>query len=240
MIMRYINKERVAAIILMLALAFVIGFFWWTDGHTQTIDHTRLSANQAVRDMLAELQTTFLPDTALNRILNYAHNEASIALGAATNIDTFRIVTNNQQQWYSVSDSNSISGKIAGVGRRIETDQGGGEIGFVEIQSSQIGKLGEGVIPNSYAVQGGYIGLGTPPNGGDTLIVYYIPQPNELTADSSDVTLAVEDEPAMIFLSNALVMARDHQPNLAQFWLNLYMLHLQSKGVGVQAPAAGQ
>lgn len=205
----------------------------------QTIDHTRKSAKQAVRDLTVHLQTTYLPDTALNRILNYAHTEAVLALGDKTNTDTVRVITNQQQLYYSLT-SNSIRGRIAGIGRRIETNQGGGEQGLAEITPDQIGKMGEGVIPASYAVQGDYFGLGSVPTGGDTLIVYYVPKPNVLAADDSTFTLSVEDEPAMIFLSNAMVMARDHQNDLARLWLNLYMLHLQSKGVGVQAPAAGQ
>lgn len=225
------NWERLLSALLLFGLALAV---WAASSHGQTLGNDRINMNRYVRDLLAEKQTTYLPDSAVNEILHLAHQATMLKLGEFTNIDTARIVTNQNLQVYSLN-SNAISGMVAGVGRRIETDQGGGEIGFIEIDPSQIGKLGEGVIPNSYAIRGSNLLLGTVPTGGDTLMVYYVPRANTLSADTSDITLAIEDQPAMIFLAMALALFRDHQTDLGNVYLGLWANMIAAKRPTVQA-----
>lgn len=212
------NWERLLCALLLLALAVVL---WAGDGFGQTFGRDRIDINRYVRDMTANLQTTFVPDTAINRIINVAHQATMLALAGASNIDIDTIITTQGKMAYTI-DANAMLGSVSGVSRRIETSQGGGDIGFVEIDLSQIGKLGEGVIPNSYALRGNQVLLGTTPTGSDTLFVYYTPIANTMDADTADVSLATEDDAALVFLACALTCFRDKQLNLGQQYVALW------------------
>lgn len=204
----------------------------------QTMDNTRLSMNQYVRDLVMEPDTTYLRDSTLNRILNLSNVATMLALGGATNIDTQVVICSAGKMRYTLN-SNAIQGSVEGVARFVETAQGGGRTGFIEIDISQIGQLGEGVIPNSYAIQGDQLFLGTRPLSSDTLEIYYAPRANALDADTSAVTLSTEDQPALVFLSAAMFYARDHQIQLAQMYLGLWSRMVGVKGGAPAAPAGG-
>ena len=69
---------------LVCALVFLalLSFDAW--GQSLLVD--RQTVNYTVRDMLAETQTTFLPDTTLDRLINYAQHETMLALKGQSSV----------------------------------------------------------------------------------------------------------------------------------------------------------
>lgn len=225
----YLGPALVAVLVLSLAPSLL---------HAQGIDGTRLSINQFVRDLLDEKEkysTDRVPDSSLDRMIHYAQFQAMIDLGEKTNVDTAVILGVQGQMRYYLND-NSVSGRIVGAVRRTETSQGRGDVGMVPIDLSQAGKLGEGVIPNSYDVFGNYFIVGTPPLGSDTFFVYYTPKPQDLLADDSTLAVAEEDRVAVAYLAAAWTYASNLDLNMATFWMNMYYNHLKSKGIGAPSP----
>lgn len=209
----YLGSALVAVLVLFLAPSLL---------HAQTIGDTRIGLNRYVRDLVNEPNTSkYLPDSTLNRILHYAHRTTMLALGDFTNIDTAVVLAIQGQQRYYLN-ANAIVGRIAGAVRRTETNQGRGDVGMVQVDISQIGKLGEGVIPNSFAVTADYFLVGTPPLGNDTFFVYYEPVTNNWDTDSATVQVATEDAPAVAYLAASQVYLRDHQLQLAQVYWQMW------------------
>jgi hypothetical protein len=206
----------------------------------QTFSNDRIGMNRYVRGLVQEPQTTYLPDTTLNRIIFYAHRTTAMALGEYTDIDIDTIVSTQGKHEYALAASGgsegAMVGRVAGVSRRRETNQGGGDVGFVEVDFSQIGKLGEGTVPNSYTVKGEHLVLGTTPMGGDTLFVYYMPLPNDLDGDAEALTVTEEDFEAVAMLAAAKVKWRDHQVQVGgmyyQVWKDLVAMKRRDQGQG--------
>lgn len=192
--------------------------------------------NWHVRALVNEGQQAYLPDTALNRMLNVAHHTTMLMLGVETNVDTVRLICTPGRMMYAL-DTNAIQGQVAAILRRRESISGGGDVAFIEVAVDQVGKVGEGAIPNSYAILGNQLILATPPVSTDTLFVVYLPRANNLATDTSAITLAREDQPAMLFLAAALASMRDKQLQAAGIFLGLYNAHIAAKrGVRGSAP----
>ena len=190
--------------------------------HAQNIQDTRWGMNKYVRDLVNETDTVkYLPDSTLDRIIHYAHRTTMMALGEATAVDTMVILGIQGQQRYYLN-ANAIVNRVVAAFRRTETNQGRGDVGMIEVDPSQIGKLGEGVIPNSFAVKANYFLVGTAPLGTDTFFVYYEPLSNALSADSSAVTVASEDVAAVAYLAASQVYLRDHQLQLGQMYFQMW------------------
>ena len=223
------NWERWLMAILLFALAFAL---WSPNAFGQTMNNTQAEMKYLLRDMSAELQTTYLPDTALVRIINTSHRAVALLLGSFTALESDTIICSQGKTQYSIAPSSPftpIRGGVSGVSRRIETNQGGGDVGFIEISPSQIGKLGEGVIPNSYAVRSNQLFLGTAPTGSDTLFVYFSPVTPLLDAVTDTLTIAQEDQPAMIFMALSMIYGRDHQVQLAQMYWQMAQAMIAAK-----------
>lgn len=196
--------------------------------HAQTVADTREGMNRYVRDLVNETDTLkYLPDSTLDRMIHYAHRTTMLALGKYTAVDVDTIICTQGKQQYSLSSDflttdTAIVGRVVGIMRRVETNQGVGDVGFVEVDFTQVGKLGEGVIPNSYKVEGDNIILGTAPTGGDTLFVYYEPLADILDAYGDALTVASEDVPAVAYLTASQVYLRDHQLQLGQMYWQMW------------------
>lgn len=198
----------------------------------QTFSNDRIGMNRYVRGLVTKPTTRRLADTTLNRIIFYAHRTTMMALAEFTDVDIDTIVSTRGKHEYALSvfdvAEGVMVGRVAGVTRRKETNQGGGDVALIGIDFSQIGKLGEGTTPGSYAVTGGHLVLGTMPLGGDTLFVYYLPLANDLNADTASLTLALEDVETVAMFAVAKVCWRDDQIALGntfyQVWKDLISL----------------
>jgi hypothetical protein len=235
-------KDKIAAVILFTLFILVVIIPIFNKAFGQGIDHTRLTMNYTVRDWMNETQTAYLPDTVLNRALNFAQYETMLAMMGKTNVDSQVIITTQNAVRYALN-SNAIRGDIVSATRRVETNQGGGEVGLIRVDPSQLGKLGDGVIPSAYYIMGEFFCLATNPTGSDTISVYYTPKPQPLKGNDSTLYIAPEDEFGMLALTTSILYARDGQTNLATFWANLWRDHLTIRGVvgqPSQAPATGQ
>lgn len=187
----------------------------------QTISDTRIGVNRLVRDFANEPSTTYLPDSTLNRIIHYAHRTTMMALGKYTNIDIDTIVCVVEQHRYAL-DANAVSGSIVSVRRRLADAVGTGDVGLVEVDPSLVGKLGEGVNPNSFFIEGAFLVLGTVPLSTDTLFVHYVPVSNNLDADTASVQVAKEDVVAVAYLATSHVYFRDLQVTMGQTYYQLW------------------
>ena len=204
--------------------------------HAQTIQNTRWGVNKYVRDLVNETDTVkYLPDSTLDRIIHYAHRTTMLALGEATAVDTMVILGVQGQQRYYLN-ANAIVNRVVAAFRRTETNQGRGDVGMVEVDPSQIGKLGEGVIPNSFAVKANYFLVGTAPLGTDTFFVYYVPVSNNLDTDTATVQVATEDLPAVAYLAASHVYLRDHQLQLGQMYFQMWQALISLKKPPQAAP----
>jgi hypothetical protein len=188
--------------------------------------------NRALRDLIGETSITYVADTTINRSLNWAQWVTLVTLRENTAIATDTIVLAQSQMDYTITDlgdGDVMAGGIVAINRRTESSQGSGSVGWIEISPNQIGKLGEGVIPNSYTVVGDRLLFGTRPVGGDVLDVYYVPVADTLANDATELAIAVEDQPAMLFLAASLICARDKQLQQAQLYFQMFQAHVQAK-----------
>ena len=222
--------KRMFLIVVMLGIAI--------PAFAQTFTADRLGMNRYVRGLVSEAVSADVPDTTLNRFIYYAHRTTMMVLGRASDVDIDTIITTRGNHQYAL-DANAMRGSVTGVSRRIETNQGGGDVGFVEIGFDNIGKLGEGVIPNSYRIEGAHLILGTKPAGSDTLFIYYAPIANDLDADTSDVTVAPEDFDIVATLVKARVYFRVGQTALGQTFLGLWQQLVAIKRGGQAFPQGG-
>lgn len=222
-----ISTVRVRRFAIVLFILTAIVWFLCAPSllHAQTIADTREGMNRYVRDLVNETDTLkYLPDSTLDRIIHYAHRTTMLAIGKYTAVDIDTIVCTQGKHQYNLSSlsDTSIVGRIVGIMRRIEASQGGGDQGFVEVNLSLVGKLGEGVIPNSYVLEGDNIILATTPTGGDTLFVYYEPLADDLDAYGDGLSVAPEDVPAVAYLAASQVYLRDYQVNLGQLYWQMW------------------
>lgn len=205
----------------------------------QTFSNNRIGMNRMVRDLTLETQTTYLPDTTLNRIINLAQFGSMLALGYETKTDVDTIVTTRGKHEYSLA-SDAIAGMISSVRRRTESIQGGGDVALIQMPPDQIGKIQDGVIPSAYSVRGSNLLVSTVPIGGDTLFVDYIPQASTLSADTSSLTINSEDQPALVMMAAFMTYARDHQTDLATLYFQAWQAMVGLKRPQQQQPQAGQ
>ena len=220
--------KRIVLALLVLLLA--------SAAYSQNIQNTRWGVNKYVRDLVNETDTVkYLPDSTLDRIIHYAHRTTLLAMGQYTNVDTATIMCVAEQNTYLLP-TNAISGQVVSVQIRREDASGKGEIGLVEVDPELTGKLGEGVKPNSYFINGGYIVLGTTPFANDTLNVHYVPVSNNLDTDTATVQVATEDLPAVAYLAASHVYLRDHQLQLGQMYFQMWQALISLKKPPQAAP----
>lgn len=207
----------------------------------QTFENNRVAWGYWLRDLTVSLQSVYLPDTALYRILDMSQQATMLALTDKTDFDIDTIITTQGKHEYTISGVNAtMRGSVAGVSRLKETTSGGGEVALVKVPLDMVGRVQEGVIPGSYAIKDDVLILATKPLGEDTLRIYYFPVGNQLDEDTSAVSIAVEDRPAWLVLGAAMVHARDHQTQLATFYFNLWQVLVGLKSQAPQIPAAEQ
>lgn len=186
----------------------------------------------AVRGLLAEPTTTYLPDSLLNKFVNVAHRETMLALGSATVISLDTIVTTARVTRYTLNtDCSSI---YTVVFKKLT----GEERSLAPISPEQMGKIGQDQSPNYYFNPGQYVILGQSPEGGESLFVYYNPVAVNLTADTSSLQNDDDDDQAVVWLAAMMVLERDKQLEEAQAMRQLWEAHVRMK-LPAPAPAPG-
>lgn len=202
----------------------------------QGLGNNRLGMNQLVRGLLLEEVTAYLPDTTLNRFINYAHREVKTVLGGKTAIVFDTVITTTGVIRYTLTPANasSVSGRVSLVVLKESDLQGGEQHALQEVPPEIIGKTGESTEPGTYAMLGQTLVLGKSPQGGDTLFVYLTTVATDLSADGTALEVAEEDELALAWLASALVLMRDKQYEGAQSMVELYRMHISSKMTATQ------
>ncbi|HBA71721.1 MAG TPA: hypothetical protein DCZ63_05875 [Geobacter sp.] len=209
----------------------VLVLLMFHDSYAQIRD--LVGTRYAVRALLAEPATTYLADSTLNKMVNIAHRMTLRELGDRTIVGVDSIVTTPGLTRYA---PNSDFARITGVVRRSTTATGGMDFALAYIDPEQLGRLGVGPYPEHYYQSGRFLVLGQSPQGGDTLVVYYVPYARNLDTDTTQLQVAPEDHQTVVFLAAALATARDYNQVMAQVWLNLWTVGVRKE----TAPAAGQ
>lgn len=201
-----------------LSLLILLGA---TTAHAQIRDLA--GVRYAVRGLLAEPTTTYLPDSILNKFVNMAHRETILALGPATVISLDTLVTTNRVTRYTLnSDCSSVYTVVL---KKLS----GEERSLGEIDPAQMGKIGQDQSPNYYFNPGQYLILGQSPEGGESLFVYYNPNAVNLTADTSSLQNDDDDDQAVVWLTTAMVLERDKQLENAQRMRIAWDAHVRMK-----------
>lgn len=228
--------------------ASLIGLLFWACviaaiSHGQTMNVDRKSTMSAVRDFINEPGTTYLPDSALVRIVNYSQQTLMLAMRERTSviIDTFLTTTANLRYYLRDTKATSdtvMASRVAMVIQKASTASGGEEVALAYIPPDLVGRPQSGTVPAFYTVVGRELILGKSPLGGDTLFVYMTRVPRDLTADATALSVSKEDQPAVIYLSAALAMLRDRQIQAAQIYWQLWQAHTGFKGYPKMEEAA--
>jgi hypothetical protein len=93
-----------------------------------------------------------------------------------------------------------------------------------------------------YTVIGRQLLLGRSPTGGDSLFVYLLRVPKDLDNDTVNVSVAKEDQTAIVLLASAWVAMRESQIERATLLYRMYSDHvaLKRQQPGNQTQGAGQ
>lgn len=218
--------------------AFIVAIAMWVlvfyaISNAQTMSLDRKSTTSAVRDFLGEPSTTYLPDTALVRIVNYAQQMTTVALREKTTMVIDTIVTSVARLRYPLNPStvdSTIAGRVAMVIQKEPTASGGKEKALAYLPPELVGQTLASTVPSFYTVIEKHLILGESPLGGDTLFVYVNRAGKNLDADTTALRISKEDQAAVIYLSCALVCLRDKQVQQAGFYWQLWQAHTGFKG----------
>jgi len=218
-----------ARIYLRLSL-FAVILLWSGVAEAQTFATTRIEMNRYVRGLTNEPLTTYLADTTLNRFIYYSHRTTMLALGGMTDADIDTVITSRGQKSYTLTGATTeMRGGISGVSRRTETNQGGGDVALALITPDQVGRLGAGVIPAHYYMDGEFLVLGGTVLGSDTLFVHYVPLAAALTADGTAMTVSEEDFEAVAFLTASKVFFFKHNMQMGQVYYQMWQAEIALK-----------
>ena len=179
-----------------------------------------------------ETQTTFLPDTTLDRLVHFAQHEVLLATQDQFVIDT--IITTNKLTRYLLTSTTAtqdtiLTGTVGLVVYKAETNAGGSETALRYLPPELVGQTNEGSTPATYTLLGRNLVLGASPGGSDTLFVYMNIVPRDLSADATKLTVAKEDQFAVALYAAMLVSLRDKQLQAAQLYQGLYQAHITNK-----------
>jgi len=223
--MRKIVSMVVAAVLLWA------GSWAWS----QTLLSNRGQMRYFVRDLLGEPSTIYIGDTTINRMLNYAQQEAMIALGERSTVRIDTIVTTANVLRYELAHTGTspidtiMSGRVAGVTVKDAAAAGGQEHALSYIPPELIGKPGTGTMLAYYSIAGRNLLLGKSPTGGDSIFVYMLRVPKDLDNDTVKVSVAKEDLVSVVLLASAWCAMRDMQTDRAQLFYKMYSDHVALK-----------
>lgn len=209
------------------------------------MSNDRKSTVSAVRDIIKEPRTAFLVDTALIRMVNYAQITTMVALKEKTKVRQDTLVTSPARVRYYMANTQDLadsimSGSLAMVILKEATAIGGKEYALAYVPYEMVGKTLADGGPAFYTVVNRQIILGQSPYGGDTLIMFYNVVPKLLDTDSTDLTVAPEDQPAVIYMAAMLASLADKQVQVAQLYWNLWQAHTGFKGYPPQESDKGK
>jgi len=215
-------------------LLFAVTLFWLGSAVAQNFTVDRAMTNAAVRDMIGEPSTVYLADTTLNRMINFAQHDVMLALTENTNVIIDTVVTSPTMLRYYLKDTKAtsdsiIASRIAAVIHKDNTASGGKERALAYVPPQTLGRTGAGEVPAFYTVVGRNLLLGESPLGGDTLFLYMLPIPRDLSSGTTALSVAKEDQFAVILYSSALAMARDKQYSQAKMYWDMFNFHLGTK-----------
>lgn len=220
----------------MLAGALLWSLVFATCCHAQGLAVDRQTTRWLARGMLGEPQTTFLADSTLNRFVNYGQHLTMLALGERTSvvIDTFITVTGRlryEMVNVAVTTSDTIqASRVAAVIQKSVSAAGSEEVALAYIPSDLLGKPQSGVVPAFYSVLGRNLLLGKSPNGGDTLFVYMLRVPRDLTTDATLLSVSKEDQLAVALAACVMWDMADNQIQRAQLRWQLWQAAIGLKG----------
>ena len=188
-----------------------------------------------LRDAVNEPQSKFLDDTTAARFLNYAQRTTQLALMNKSKVTLDTVITSTNIIRYALN-TDAMSGSPPLVIQRKNTESGGGEVIMRYLPIEQLVPTGAQSPGAWYSMQGQNLILGTAPNGDDTLLVYYTKIGIDLAASDSAMSVAEEDEMAVVMLAASMVMMRDRQLQSAGFFYRYWTDHLAMKGVYLGRP----
>ena len=199
----------------------------------------RQATNYTVRDLLGEDRSASIMDTTLNRLVHFAQHETMLALmgHSAWVIDT--ITTTNTITRYLLTHTSAtpqdtvLTGHIGAVIHKQGTQAGGNETALRFIPPELIGHTLEGVNPATYSLIGRNLLLGRSPSGSDSLFVYMYRVPRDLSANTTALTVAKEDQFAVVLYASMLASLRIGDLQGARFYQELWANHINKKKPGV-------
>lgn len=222
------------------AWAFLAGLLVWTIlvasiANSQNLENKRGSTKSAVRDFVKEPSTTYLVDTALSRMVDFAQKTTMLALKEKTKVRQDTLVTSPARVSYYMANTQDaadsvMAGGLAMIILKEATAIGGKEYALAYIPYEMVGKTLSDGGPSFYTVVNRQVILGQSPYGGDTLILFYNVVPRNLDNDTTSLTIAREDQPAVVYMACMISALADHQYQGAQLWWNLWQAHTGFKG----------
>lgn len=222
-------KKRVFIILGVVVLS-ACSFAWG-----QTLLSNRGQMRYFVRDLLGEPSVTYVGDTTINRMLNYAQQEAMIALGERSTVRIDTIVTTANVLRYTLLHTGDapvdtiMSGRVAAVTVKDAAAAGGQEHALSYIPPELIGKPGTGTMLAYYSIAGRNLLLGKSPTGGDSVFVYMLRVPKDLENDTVKVSVAKEDLVSIVLLASSWCALRDMQTERATLLYKMYSDHVALK-----------
>ncbi len=201
----------------------------------QGMANDRVSMMYFLRDVVNEPQTKFLDDTTAARFLNYAQRETQLALMSKSRVTLDTVITSTNIIRYALN-TDAMSGSPPFVIQRRNTESGGGEVIMRYVPIEQLVPTGAQSPGGWYSMQGQNMILGASPNGDDTLFIYYTSIGIDLAASDSAMSVAEEDELAVVMYAATLVALRDRQLQWAGFYYRMWTDHLAIKGVYLAPP----
>lgn len=194
----------------------------------QGLANTRITMNFAVRDLLKEPSTAALPDTTLNRFINYAQRETGMALGMFRDTDTSSISLAIDVHQELPSDA--ISGVVLAATYH---NGAGGDWGLRQVPPFMVNQYDK-----AFAIVGDFILLGFTPAASSKLTLVYSKITTDLAADATAMTIDEEDEIAVILYAACLATQRDKQISHATLLYQMWRDHISFRGAVL--PGAGQ
>lgn len=228
------------------ALLFLSALNVLANAQGLTVD--RINTRHLVRDMLGEPQVTYLPDSTLNRFVNYGQHLTMLALSEKTSVVVDTILTTVGRLRYELAPTapnpatvdTIMASRVATVISKGSTASGSEEVALAYIPPDLLGKPQSGTVPAFYSVIGRNLLLGKSPLAGDTLFVYMVRVPRDLSADATLLSVSKEDQLAVALSACVFASLRDKQVTAAQQYWQLWQAATGFKGYPqFQEPTGG-
>lgn len=201
-----------------------------------TFGNNRAGLSDFVRSLTGDVENTYVHDTTYARYLHYALRETRLALGPTTRVDSDTITLTLNRLCYSLR-SDAMAGRVGAVLHR-QSGPGGAEESFLaRVEPAVLGNIGDTPPGAHYAILGSNLCLSQSPGGSETIIVYQLTLPTDLSHPDSTLYISEEDEIAVGFLAAAMTFLDAGNIQAAQLLYGWWQNHLRLKGVGMTQEA---